>query len=175
MATNRSNLKGVQAAQLAGSVRASTEAEAEAAEQVIKFLHTWPVFARVTDGGTAGTADAETVIFVAPFACKVVAATLTTPVNVTANDTTYATVTVAKRAADGGSSATVASETTQTTGSGGSGNLTAFAPFALPLTAANVELAAGAVLTVAVAKAGAGVAVGSATAEALVEVLVEAI
>jgi len=71
----------------------------------------------------------------------------------TADNSNYATITVSKRTGAGGA-VTVASVTTQITGSG---NWTAFVPVAIPISAGS--LAAGDVLTVAITKTGSGVVV----------------
>ncbi len=77
----------------------------------------------------------------------------------TAHDTDYATITVSKYTAAGGSKTTVASITTKITG--GSGDWTAFVPVELTLsaTAADLVLESEAVLTYEVAKAASGVAI----------------
>lgn len=123
-----------------------------------------------SDAATAGTAVTETVHANVQRAGKVVAAKLSAPIAVTANDTNYATVTVSKRTGAGGA-VVIASRTTQITG--GSGNIVAFVPVTLTLTAANQLLAAGDVLTVAVTKTGSGVALTAATSNINVTVDVE--
>lgn len=129
--------------------------------------------AHVTDGGTAGTAQTETFIWRNDTGVDmyVYSARFCTPVAVTANDTTYATFTLAKRDSAGANSATVGSMTTQITG--GSGNVTAFLPVSLTLTAANRVVPAGSVLTIAVAKASTGVAIAAATSQVRIEVVLE--
>lgn len=131
------------------------------------------VEAHVTDGGTASTAQTETFMWRNDTGVDmyVVSARFCTPVAVTANDTNYATLTLAKRDSAGANSATVGSMTTQITG--GSGNVTAFLPVALSLTAANRVVPSGSVLTIAVAKASAGVALAAATSQVRVVVIVE--
>lgn len=138
------------------------------AETDISTLCQVPYRAAVTDGGTAGTAAAETVIGYVKDAGKVVSIYLSTPVGVTADNTNNATFTVGRRTA-GGSRTTIGTLTTNVA----QGNLTAFSPVALTLTAANVQLAAGDVLTLQLAKASSGVAIAAATAQADVTVIVE--
>lgn len=116
-----------------------------------------------TDGGTAGTAVTEEVVFVAPRRAFVKAATVAFPVAVTASDTLFATVTLSKRTA-GGAATVIATQTTKITG--GSGNVAQFVSMPLTLTATAVQLAAGDSLTLAVAKASTGTALASATANA---------
>lgn len=126
----------------------------------------------VSDAATAGTAVTETVVLVAPYPLKVVSAKMAAPIAVTASDSTYATVTVATRSA-GGSPTTVAVMTTKTSGSGGTGNMTAFVPYAMTVT--TLILAAGDVLTLAIAKASTGVALTAATSYFEVELVIEAV
>jgi len=114
----------------------------------------------VADAATAGTAVTETVIVQVQRAGIAKAVRIATPIAVTAHDTNYATFTVAKRTGSG-SASTIASQTTKITG--GSGNVTAFVPVTLTLTDANVVLAAGDVLTIAIAKASSGVALTAST------------
>lgn len=167
MATDRAILKQVQTAQLESTAASDGEGE-------IKKTHYRTYSVLIDDAATAGTAVTETVIARVPVASRVVSMYMSSPIAVTAHDTNYATVTVAKRT-DGAAGTTVGSETTQTSGSGGTGNMTAFAPYAIPLVAAAVDLAAGASLTVAVAKAAAGVALTAATSTFSVQVTVEEI
>lgn len=129
--------------------------------------------AHVTDGGTAGTAQTETFVWRNDTGADVlvVGAKICTPVGVTANDTNNATVTLSKRSSSGGSQATVGALTTNTA----QGSITAFLPVALTLTAANVVVASGEVLTIAVSKAGTGVAIAAATSQARVEIILDKI
>lgn len=131
--------------------------------------------AYVTDGGTAGTAQTETAFWVnnTGSTVRVTGIKFVVPVAVTSNDTTYATFTVKYRTSAGASAVTVGSQTTKTSGGGGSGDLTAFASNAIAITAGNEIVPVGGVLTVAVAKASTGVAIAAATSQAYVEVIVE--
>ena len=97
----------------------------------------------------------------------------TTPIAVTASDTTYATVTVESYDSAGSTHTSIGSLTTKTSGGGGSGNITAFKPVAVPVTAANAIVPAGGCITVALAKASTGVKVAQAIAPAMVTVLYE--
>lgn len=127
--------------------------------------------AHVTDGGTAGTAQTETPLWKNTTATnqRVAGAIVTTPVAVTASDTTNATFTVTRRDAAGINAVVVATVTTNVAG----GNYTAFLPVALALTAANVIVGPGQVLTVLVSKLSTGVAIAAATSQARIEVLLE--
>lgn len=108
------------------------------------------------DGAAANTL-AEHSIFRAPANLIVKSAKYIPDAALTANDATYATITVQRRNADGSGAVTVASETTKVTG--GSGNWSAFVAVSLALTAANLKLAAGQILTVEILKASTGVVV----------------
>lgn len=126
----------------------------------------------VTDGGTAGTAQTETWVWQNTTGnnMRVVQATVTAPIAVTADPANNATFTVTKRDAAGINPAVVA---TNVTTAGGTGSLVAFLPVALPLTVANVIVPAGGQLTVLMSKAGTGVAVAAATSQARIEILLE--
>lgn len=160
MPTDRTVLKDIQQAQLLGHTgqQGVTDPPTAVAE-----AHQRHFTALVSDSATAGTAVTETVMFRANVAMRIKRVDVTAPISVTANDTTYATVTVAQRDSAGANSATIATQTTKTSGSGGLGSLTAFKPYALTLTNANVDVPAGSVVTIAIAKASAGVALTAAT------------
>lgn len=125
--------------------------------------HTFEV-QRAVDGA-ANTTTAETVVGYAVRApgnattSKVLKVLYLPGAALTADDTDYATITVSKYTAAGGSKTTVATATTAITG--GTGNWTAFVPMEITLsaTAANLILQSGAMLTYEVAKAGSGVAI----------------
>ena len=68
---------------------------------------------------------------------------------VTASDSTFWTITVGKRTA-GGSRSTIATATTKTSASGGTGSWTAFVPVAIPVSA-GAYLAPGDVVTLQIA------------------------
>jgi hypothetical protein len=130
----------------------------------------------VADAATAGTAVTETVAVRLPTTggtYRFIEAYMCSPIAVTAHDTNYATISVAKRLSTGASATALASQTTKITG--GSGNLTAFAPAALTNTAttADLEIAAASVITVAIAKAASGVALTAATSYFAVAIVVE--
>jgi hypothetical protein len=132
------------------------------------------IHCHVTDGGTAGTAQTETVVWRNDTGAtvKVVSAHVIAPVAVTANATNYATFLVYKRSSAGASQATIGTFATDTVTTD---DMTAFAPKELTLTVANVEVAAGAVITCAVTKTAAGVAIAAATSQARVQIVVEPI
>lgn len=127
----------------------------------------------VTDGGTAGTAQTETAVWVnnTGVPVKVTDLHVVTPVNVTASDTVFATFTAAYRTAAGGGATTIGSALTKVTA--GTGNLTAFAPIDIVPTGGNQVVPVGGVLTVAVAKASTGTAIASATAQAYIQFTIE--
>lgn len=139
-------------------------------QQEVSKSHYRTITVLVSDAATAGTAVTETPIGTLPNDAKVVAAYFKTPIAVTANDTTFATFTVSRRTA-GGSGTAIGSQTTKITG--GTGNVTAFNPNPLTLTAANVQCSAGDELTLAIAKASTGVALNAATSYVSVTVVLE--
>lgn len=102
----------------------------------------------------AGTTTAEAAVAMTVQKGKLVKAYYVPAGAVTAHDTNYATITVSRYTAAGGSKTTVASITTKITG--GSGNWTAFVPVEITL-ATDTALEAGACLTYEIAKAAAGV------------------
>lgn len=128
--------------------------------------------AHVTDGGTAGTAQTETWVWqnTTGTNMRVVQATVAAPIAVTADPTNNATFTVTRRDAAGINAAVVA---TAVTTAGGTGSLVAFLPVSLPLTVANVIVPVNGQLTVLMSKGGTGVAVGAATSQARIEILLE--
>ena len=100
----------------------------------------------------------ENILFQTPVAGKVVSVSFGTAIAVTANDTNYATWTLAKRTG-AGAAATIATQTTKITA--GMGNLAAFVPYAAvtaDFTVANTALAAGDVVTLVITKTAAGIA-----------------
>lgn len=109
--------------------------------------------------GAAATATAEHALLRASQALVVKSVEFIPDATLTANDATYASIVVQRRNADGSGAVTVASVSTKTSASGGSGNWAAFAAVSLALTAANLVLAAGQVLTVEITKASTGVVV----------------
>jgi hypothetical protein len=104
------------------------------------------------------TATTERVVFTAPEDLTITDAFLEPAATLTASDTDYATVVLARRDANGGNKVTVASESTQTVGSGGSGNWSAFGTVSLG-SLSNTSLTAGQKVTVEVTKTGVGVSV----------------
>jgi hypothetical protein len=114
--------------------------------------------------GAANTATAETVVGVmgqGPKNISLAGCYFTPAAAVTANDTSYATLTLAKRTA-GGSPTTIATATTQTTVGGGTGSWTQWAPILIPAST-GAFLAPGDAVTLAIAKASSGVAVPQGT------------
>ena len=104
------------------------------------------------------TATSERVVFTAPEDLTITDAFLEPAATLTASDTNYATFLIARRDANGGNKVTVASESTQTIGSGGSGSWSAFGTLSLG-SLSNTSLAAGQKVTVEVTKTGVGVSV----------------
>jgi hypothetical protein len=139
---------------------------------VKKMLWRKKVKLEVTDGGTAGTAQGETFMWYNDTGVDVTVkeSRAIAPVAVTAHGTNYATFTLSKRDTAGANAATVAEFATDTVTTD---DMTAFLPKSMTLTSANVTVPSGYVLTGKVAKAGTGVAIGSATAQACIEVIIE--
>jgi len=106
--------------------------------------------------GAASTATSEVPVGMARRASKVLAAYFIPASTLTADDTNYATLTISKRAAGGGSKTTVASVSTTTTGSG---NFVAWVPVPLTAVAAEVTVTALSQLSFEITKAGTGVVV----------------
>lgn len=149
------------------SLFSSTDATDKAL--VRKFMSQKKPEASVTDGGTAGTAQTETVVWTNDTGADmyVTGATVAFPVAVASNGTNYATVTVYSRTAAGGTQTAIGALDSSAT------SYTAFVANALTLTAANVLVPNGYSVTVAVAKAGTGVAIAAATSQARVEIQLE--
>lgn len=123
-----------------------------------------------SDAATAGTAVTETVhANITETSATVKKIMLSAPIAVTANGTNFATVTVSKRTGAGGA-VTLGTFATSAT------SMVAFVPIVLTpgsgLTAANLKLTAGDVITVAIAKSGTGVALTAATSNFNVSVLI---
>jgi hypothetical protein len=105
----------------------------------------------------AGSADSDTFTNTLPVKLRIISGYFTVSANVTANDTNYATITLAN------GSSTLHTFDTRTTGSGGVGDLTAATPSALTLGAAAIgtalEIAPGACIKVNKTAGGSGVLV----------------
>lgn len=104
------------------------------------------------DGG-AGTAFTEHAFWRAAQTCKVISVYFVPDAALTANASNNATLTLARRNADGTNQQTIASITTSTT------NWVQFVPVQLTLTAANASLLVGQTLTFTITKGGTGVVV----------------
>jgi hypothetical protein len=104
------------------------------------------------------TATSERVVFTAPENITITDVFIEPSAMLTASDTNHATFVVASRDATGGNKVTVASRSTQTQGSGGTGNWTAFSTVSLG-TLSNASLSEGQKLTIEIAKTGLGVSV----------------
>ncbi len=156
MSTDRQILKDATAGSLSSVDLAAdprTGAVAQSHTKYYQFL--------VTDFGVAGRAVTTSAIHM-PVKGKVVSVSITAPLAVTADDTSYATVTVAKQT--GASATTIAAKATKITA--GTGNLAAAVPYKFPaaaFTASAVQMLADDVLTVAIAKASSGVALTTAS------------
>ena len=107
--------------------------------------------------GSASTATSEVPLGMARRASKVVAAYFIPASTLTADDSNYATLTISKRAAGGGSKTTVASVSTTITG--GSGNFVAWVPVPLTVVAADASVTALSQLSFEITKPGTGVVV----------------
>lgn len=136
-----------QQAHTIGKILASTN------DQVVVFEHL-----KTAADGSASTATSEVPIGMARRASKVLAAYFVPASTLTADDTNYATLTVSKRAAGGGSKATVATASTTTTGTGGTGNFVAWVPVPLTVQTDNAVTALSQ-LSFEISKPGTGVVV----------------
>lgn len=142
-----------------------SQAIAEAA-QAIKRRRTRVYF---SDAGTAASGCAEFAFLFCPKdlsgGAQIVAVNLIIPIAVTASNTAYSTFTVSKRTS-GGSQVSVAVQNTQITDPVLGANVVAWQPYQMTLsgTAANLLMAGAAgtdVLTLTIAKTGAGVALNT--------------
>jgi hypothetical protein len=106
--------------------------------------------------GAAATATAEHTFMRAAGPITIAAVRYVPDAALTADNTNFAAITVTKRNADGTGNVTVATRTTAITDSG---NWLQWVAVNLPLTVANINLAAGQILTVKITKSGAGVVV----------------
>lgn len=104
------------------------------------------------------TATSERVVFTAPENITITDVFIEPSATLTASDSNYATFVVASRDATGGNKVTVASRSTQTQGSGGTGSWTAFSTISLG-SVSNASLSEGQKLTIEIAKTGLGVSV----------------
>lgn len=125
----------------------------------------------IADHTTLTKALPETQLVRVPHAFRIVSVYVTTPVNVTANDTNYATITVSKRTAGGGATTMWAQNTKIT---GGLGNLTALTPVALSQSS-TADGAAGDSLTLTIAKAASGIALTADTSHVGLTIEIEEI
>lgn len=106
--------------------------------------------------GSASTTTAEVPIGMARRQSRVLAAYFIPAAALTADNTNYATLTISKRAAGGGSKTTVASVATQITGSG---SWTAWVPVPLTIVTADATVTTLSQLSFEIAKPGTGVVV----------------
>ncbi len=147
------------ASQINGNTQAQATLEPVLALQ--RKVHTFGV----TDAGTAGNAVGEREVFYAERACTVKAVRYGSGIAVTADNTTYATITLQKRPASAvGTPVSVAENTTKITDTVMGANLVAFTNYTMTLTStlADLNMVAGDILTIKVAKASTGVALGAA-------------
>jgi hypothetical protein len=105
----------------------------------------------------AATATSERVVFTAPENITITDVFVEPTAGVTASDINFATMAVSRRDATGGGKVTIVSETTQTVGSGGSGDWTPFGTVSLGALA-NTSLSEGQKVTIEISKSGVGVA-----------------
>lgn len=119
------------------------------------------LFGKPAADGAAGTATAETSIFRATEACRILAVYFVPSAALTGDVTNNATLTVKTRDGAGGAASSVAALTT-------TASWTAFVPASLGAIS-NGALAAGAILTLTIAKGGTGVVVPSGTLVVLYE------
>ena len=106
------------------------------------------------DDGGLGAAVGPELVFIAPFACRILSVTHTDIVGITADNTNYATFAIV----DDTGSNTLATGTTEITGLG---DFTQYVPMAITLstTVADLDLAAASAVSLEITKAAAGVAV----------------
>lgn len=107
----------------------------------------------------AATATAVKLFDVTRHACRVKAVYFLPEATLTASDTDYATISLVKNDAAAGSETTVASLTTETAVTGGTGDLAVKTAYELTLVPAATSLDAGQGLGFKIAKAGDGVVV----------------
>jgi hypothetical protein len=116
-------------------------------------------FQKTAADGAAGDATTEFVFWRAPSACIITSAYLASTAGITGHADNHATIALAKRDGAGGGSTCVATFTTDTDVVG-QGTVTALVPIAFANQAlANRTLAAGNILTLAIAKGGTGVVI----------------
>jgi ribose 5-phosphate isomerase RpiB len=102
------------------------------------------------------TVTSERAVFTAPAGITITDVFVEPAAAVTASDSNYATIVVSRRDATGGNKVTLASKTTQTSASGGTGNWTAFGSVSLG-SLSNATLVDGQKLTIEITKSGLGV------------------
>ncbi len=163
MASDRTLLKQLRAGMFAGS-GLSNVTDAVAKQDYAVFLHS------VDNSSNAAANRAKEPVVQDPLAGKVISAKLTPSVDVVNNDLNFLTFTVAKQTANG-TSTTVASGNTAVTG--GLGNIFAFVPVTLTLTANAADYSAGDILTWQMTATNNGKAVSAANAAAKLTVVVE--
>ena len=149
------------------SLFSSTDATDKAL--VRKFMSQKKCEAHLSDAATAGTAHTETFVWQNDTGADmyVTAANVVVPIAVASNGSNYASFFLYRRTSAGASQTTIGTVDTSAT------SLVAFAPQALTLTAANVLVANGSVLTCAITKTGTGVALTAATSQARIEITLE--
>ena len=173
MTTPRAQIKQIQVPQF-GSLNdfaAGADGNFAVTPTEVAKLHRRVYTAHLTDANTANVAMVEFGLFrAANGPVRVISADVTTPVgiDVTADDTDYASVVLSKRTA-GGAATVVGTKSTTVAGLG----LTALTPAPVTLVAAAVDLALNDVLTVQLTKTGAGQKVSASTGRCLVTVTVE--
>lgn len=113
------------------------------------------LFQKQAADAMASTATTETPCFKARVALDIIEISVLPGAGLTADNANNAVITVQRRNADGTGAVTVATMTTNVA----SGNWTAWVSKLLTLTAANVRLTAGQILTINITKGGTGVVV----------------
>ncbi len=140
----------------------------------VKAAHTRTYTLACQDAATAGTAITETVIARMPVAGRITACYCVAPIAV-ANDASNIVTFAVNRQRAAVSVAAAAADTTTTTGIAFAAGLAAFVPKAMTLsaTSANLDVAAGDVITFSAAKGASGKALVAATSYFLINVTVE--
>lgn len=134
---------------------ALSDAGAEVAKERTHVLR----WGKASDDSMAADTTSETMVASAPFAGTVQHVYVTFDGTITADNNDYATITVSKYTAAGGSKTAIATAKTKLANAGGIGDVTAKVRYAFTLVNAAIELQAGAALTFEIAKTGSGVVV----------------
>ena len=160
-ATAREQIKGIQAAQLSVvNDFNGSDGDFAITNTEVKKLHRRTVEVLLNDANTANQACAEKVFFLADNGPVRVISARVTSLTISADNTDYATWTLARRTA-GGAATTIATRATTVAG----GAMTTLTPSSMTVTVANADLALNDALTIKCVKTGAGQKIAGATDE----------